>query len=189
MRLPLVVGVMFLALVSFASSAWSSPQPVQPGSPQDRWRLYLASENVCPGRADETALPAVQQQAALCLLNFARRQRALPPLAQSPLLSSSAAQRAADIVRCDQFSHTACGKRPDRYAIMRGYRGSFGENLFAGVPTLNSPLAAVDAWLNSPHHRAIIFTQRWQTLGVALQYASNLEGVDNVAVWVSDFGD
>jgi uncharacterized protein YkwD len=56
------------------------------------------------------------------------------------------------------------------------------------VPTLNSPLAAMGAWLNSTEHRANIFDAGWRHDGVGLVHTQQLGDAEDVAVWVTDFG-
>jgi uncharacterized protein YkwD len=159
-----------------------------PGSRNDPWSAYLAPEELCPGRNNDLAAPAVQQQTAICMLNFARQHAGLPALLASPLLSGTSASKAAAIARCDDFAHAACGRPADEFARAAGYRGALGENIYAGVPTFNSPLAAVDGWLNSPHHRENLFRAEWKTQGIALLHVDRLKANDDVAVWVSEFG-
>jgi uncharacterized protein YkwD len=64
----------------------------------------------------------------------------------------------------------------------------WGENIYAGSSAYATPLAAVDGWLNSPHHRENLFRKSWTEQGIAVLRAAKLEGRSDVAVWVSEFG-
>ena len=104
------------------------------------------------------------------------------------MLSRSSAAKASDIVRCDDFAHAACGRRPDAVVRRTGFRGMWGENIYAGSSEYATPLAAVDGWLNSPHHRENLFRMSWTEQGIAVLHAAELAGHSDVAVWVSEFG-
>jgi uncharacterized protein YkwD len=155
----------------------------------DPWKAWLADDQTCPG-GERTHTPvALQMQAMLCLLNFARARQGLHPLALSRLLSTSAAAKASDIARCGQFEHAACGKEPNRVALDLGYRGSFGENLYMAEGTLVAPRVAIDRWLNSPAHRNNLFRSEWRTTGIAKLSNADVERVRGGVVWVNQFGD
>jgi len=95
----------------------------------DPWQSFLAPESVCPGRNETELTPAVQERSAMCLVNYARGRRGRPAVRESPEISSWSALKAADIVGCDDFAHTACGKPGDARARAAGFNGAFGENL------------------------------------------------------------
>jgi uncharacterized protein YkwD len=153
----------------------------------DPWKAFLAPENICPGRKDSSAPPVIQQQVAICLLNYARQRQGLPGLPELPQLSQWSTAKAADIVRCNNFAHAPCGQAADRYARAAGFTGPFGENIFLGPQIYKTPLAAVDGWLNSDDHRANLFRPEWRYQGIALLHTDTLGGQDDVAVWVSGF--
>ena len=153
----------------------------------DPWKSFLAPESACP-RSNEAGLTAaVQRQTALCLVNYARGRRGLPALPESRQISEWSALKAADIVRCNDFAHTACGEAGDVHARAAGFMGGFGENLFLGPQEYKTALAAVDGWLNSPRHRENLFRTGWRSQGVAVLHTDHLRGQTDVAVWVSEF--
>jgi uncharacterized protein YkwD len=123
----------------------------------DQWKTWLAGEERCPRSEDVDASQSVQVQVMLCLVNYARAQEGLQPLALSGQLGVVAAAKAADIVNCRDFNHTACGKPWNEAALQAGYRGSLGENLYAAEGPLVAPRAALNTCLNSPGHRANLF--------------------------------
>src|SRR5918992_4416534 len=81
----------------------------QPAGAAD-YRKYLASHAVCPGQTNPGARAAVKVRAMRCLLNHAREERGLARLRRNAKLDRAAVLKLRDNVRCDEFSHTACGK-------------------------------------------------------------------------------
>jgi len=159
-----------------------------PYAANDPWREWLAPETICPGGDDALAPPAAQIQAAVCLLNYARAHQGLPPLPENGILDSAAGLKAKDIVACNDFSHTACGKAADADARGIGLTDSaFGENIFWGPEVFQPPRVAVDQWLNSPHHRENLFNAGWTQQGVAVLLAPGFRGVARGEVWVNEF--
>lgn len=167
----------------------SSPRAAATGA----YDQYLAPPGACPGSDDLTLLASEQVGAVLCLIDYARAARGLGPLARSPLLASSAAIKADDIVRCDDFSHTACGRSvnapfEDSGYVNAGVTWDVGENLAYGKDLLGSPRAIMRAWLESDGHRENLFTAYWADQGVAMRKPPALLGLTATVVWVSHFG-
>jgi uncharacterized protein YkwD len=154
---------------------------------------YIAPESTCPGATDLDADPRVQIQVELCLLNYARSAAGVRPLAVSPLLMRSAELKAADIVRCREFSHDACGVDVRQPFAASGYfaanvESRFGENLAWGGAEDGSPRGALLGWLDSPAHRANLLRADWQEQGLALVEVRDFRGVEDSRIWVSHFG-
>lgn len=126
----------------------------------------------------------------LCLTNYARRQSDLAAYRAHPKLARSASLKAADILRCDAFSHTACG-RPFTWWIEKGYARrkcwSAGENIAWGGAYLGSPREIFEAWMRSPSHRAAILSSQYREIGVGFRIGS-LGKWDSALVWVQHFG-
>jgi uncharacterized protein YkwD len=164
-----------------------SSAPLYP--PSDPWADYLASDHDCPYGESRTAALEVQRRAAVCLVNWARGRRGLGPLADQPLLDRAAFLKAAAISRCDNFAHAPCGEDPHAVADQVGYRGAWGENLYAGGPgAFGSARVAVDRWLNSPGHRENIFNPDWTEQGIAALPVTAFKGQRDTVIWVSHFG-
>jgi uncharacterized protein YkwD len=154
---------------------------------------YLASEEYCPGANELGAPVEQQQQTTMCMLNYARGVQGLGPLNASAQLMRSAQLKAEDIVRCTDFSHTACGLDVRQRFADSGYfrsdvRTAFGENLAWGGAEAGSPRGAVLGWLDSPKHRANLFKPEWTDQGIALAYVENFQGLESSRIWVSHFG-
>jgi len=151
----------------------------------------LAPRSVCRGQAAPAAPPAVQLRAMRCLINWARTHGGRPALHSSSELDRSSDMRAAEIRRCQDFSHTPCGQAFIAVFQLVGYftvNASVGENLAWGQGALGTARSAMSSWLASPEHRQNIFSTSWVDLGVARRHSASLFGRSNVTVWVAQFG-
>jgi uncharacterized protein YkwD len=151
----------------------------------DPWKLYLASERVCPG-GDESHLSESRRVAVLaCLVNFARAREGLVPLESRHLLNTAAVKKARAILRCVTFAHNPCGG--DWRAAIRssGYSGVVGENLYIAGGQWGAPRVAMDAWLNSAEHRKNLFGRKWRDQGIAVLSAPVFGPYRDVALWVN----
>jgi uncharacterized protein YkwD len=97
--------------------------------------------------------------------------------------------KATDIVRCHKFAHEPCGRRANEAALVAGYRGSFGENVYIAEGRLITPRVAVDRWLNSPHRRENVFRPKWRTVGIARLAGADVARFDDGVIWINEFGD
>ena len=158
------------------------------GSPS-AWSAYLAPEAACSSADDASAPAAVQTRAVACLVNWARAQDRRGRLVQRPKLHRAAELKGERVASCKQFSHTPCGAAVTTDVNAAGYRySSFGENLFAGTWGHYSARDVVNAWLQSPPHRANMLNPRFRDLGAAPVRASGLLGGGEMVVWTAAFG-
>lgn len=111
----------------------------------------------------------------LKLVNEARQQAGLSPLAMSDSLQTTADIRAKEIV--ESFSHT----RPNEESCFTAGPDLNGENLAAGYPT---PAAVFDGWMNSQGHRENILRPAFKTIGIS--YYQDPNGSYNY-YWVQMF--
>jgi uncharacterized protein YkwD len=152
------------------------------------WASYVAPAAACPGSADASASPAVQERAVGCLLNWARAQARLKRLGRPALLGRAATLKGRKVAACGQFSHTPCGSDPRAALHAVGYRYStMGENLFLGPWGQVSPRQAVAAWLRSPGHRANILRPGFRHVGAALVRAPGMRTDGDGALWITEF--
>jgi uncharacterized protein YkwD len=158
----LVIGaILFLGLIVCRHHYTLSPigiglsrHEAQLYPPNDHWAAFLPAPETCPGSTDPSASTAAAEGAMICALNYARVRDGLSALPVSPLLQRSARLKALDIIRCQDFSHAACGKNPRAVADEVGYPNvDWGENIYAGPGPFAAARVGADAWLNSPHHR------------------------------------
>jgi len=151
--------------------------------------VYLAPDGACASADDPNAPAAVQTRAIACLVNWARAQDRRGRLAERPRLHLAAELKGQRVASCRQFSHTPCGAAVTSDVKAAGYRyARFGENLFAGTWGKYSAHDVVNAWLQSPPHRANMLNPRFRDLGAAPVRASGLLGGGDVVVWTATFG-
>ena len=126
----------------------------------------------------------------LCLVNETRERYGLPPLTESQPLRQSAIDKGGDLVSCNEFSHTACGREFSHWIRETGYTAAdcwhIGENLAWGVDEQGTVAAIFQAWMRSPTHRENILGD-FGEIGVDLRVAA-LGGLSGVHIWVQHFG-
>jgi uncharacterized protein YkwD len=161
----------------------------RPYPPSDSWGAFLPRASDCPGSTREPSGPTAESS-MICVLNYARMRDRLSALPVSAELQRATRLKALDIIRCQDFSHAACGKDPHAVADAVGYpRVAWGENIYMGAGPFMPARVAADGWLNSPHHRENLFRPEWTEQGIAVIVAKRFKGQRNVAIWVSEFGE
>jgi uncharacterized protein YkwD len=154
-------------------------------------RLLAAPGDTCAGVDDVSAPVPAQEQAMECMLNFARREAGLPALKDNGKLDSSSDAKASDVLRCNEFSHEACGRDFTYWFRRTGYLNNrcwwAGENLAWGTGPLGTVRSIVKAWLHSPPHRANLLSSQFGDFGIALR-VGDLGGWSNAHLWVNQFG-
>ncbi len=119
--------------------------------------------------------------------NKQRVAEGLPPLSINDKLSESAEIKVDDMVLYQYFEHASpiTGAGVSDLGTKVGYQYVvMGENLALG--NFVSAKDIVDAWMNSPGHRANILNSKYQEIGVSVKYAK-YEG-KNVWFAVQHFG-
>jgi uncharacterized protein YkwD len=138
-----------------------------------------AQANAASACAQATASAAsigagVAGRAVRCLVNAQRAAHGLRPVAAARHLGRSARRHAADMVARNYFEHVSpdgstVAERVRRTGYLSGARGwALGENIGWGEQHLASPTAIVNAWMNSPGHRAVILDARFDQVGVGI---------------------
>jgi uncharacterized protein YkwD len=141
----------------------------------------------CRGQGSAAAPAASQEKAMLCLVNQARRQRGLAPFAAPTSLARAAGRKSGDILRCDEFSHEACGREFTYWIERFGYRFcSAGENIAYGGGSYATPRSIFSLWMHSSGHRRNILGA-YEDIGIGLQVGA-LEGESGAHVWTQEFG-
>jgi uncharacterized protein YkwD len=155
-----------------------------------RLSALVAPPSVCPNQTDLGDSSAVQEQAMHCMTNFARRHDGLGQFGDAGALDRSATRKTGDILRCDSFSHYACGRQFTYWMQRSGYLASrcwrAGENIAWGTGSAGTVRSIFVAWLHSPEHRANLLG-RYSQIGIALSVGT-LEGHHGAHVWTQDFG-
>jgi uncharacterized protein YkwD len=114
------------------------------------------------------------------LTNQARAAAGLAPLTEDARLTAAAAAHSADQATTRVMSHVGTdGSSPGARMTAAGYRWwTWGENVAAGQTTA---AIVVDAWMNSPGHRANILNPSFVSIGVG-----SVASVDGILFWTMD---
>ncbi|MET8679443.1 CAP domain-containing protein [Streptomyces sp. NPDC004647] len=138
-----------------------------------------APEKTAPG----TKAPATEKAAEAEVLTLVNRERATAgcrPVTPDRELAGLAEDFSEDMAERGFFDHTAPdGTNPWDRAEKLGISGLGGENIARGQADAE---AVMDAWMDSPGHRANILNCDYKTLGVGAHFA------DGGPWWTQDFG-
>ena len=128
---------------------------------------------------------SISPERVIELTNQERLKLGLPPLSLNGNLSQAAQLKAGDMFAFDYWSHNSpSGRTPWEFFSQVGYSYSFaGENL---ARDFQNSEAVVQAWMNSPTHRANIVNDDYQEIGLAV-VDGTLDGVETTLV-VQMFG-
>jgi uncharacterized protein YkwD len=123
--------------------------------------------------------------AVVDLVNAHRKALGLSQLRVSPTLTASALWKARHMAKYGYFAHDDPAPPVARSAFQRivacGYSGAqVGENIAEGFRT---PDSVMQAWLQSPGHRANLEAPTWSVIGVGAAQSSS-----GALFWVQDFG-
>ena len=155
-----------------------------------------AALDACPAAATSPGgdnLGAVERT-TLCLVNRERARRGIKRLDADGRLARSAGRYSSAMVRETFFSHVSPGggtmlERIKRAGYLDGARGyTVGENLAWGSGRLATPIETVNAWMNSPGHRANILNRRFDEIGIGVAPGAPVDGVGNAATYTTHFG-
>ncbi|UGY93816.1 CAP domain-containing protein [Streptomyces gobiensis] len=143
----------------------SSAGPAKPASPANP-----AKPSVKPPKAPQTP-DAAESTAAqvLTLVNQERAKAGCQPVTADAQLAKLAGDFSEDMAVRGFFSHTdPDGKSPWDRADAAGISNLGAENIARGQANAQS---VMDAWMNSPGHRANILNCDYKTLGVGAHFA------------------
>jgi uncharacterized protein YkwD len=194
-KLSFLVTIALAIMVATASSALATGVRYQrtvarSDPPAQSSSSLIAPATICPNQANPAASPDAQLQSMRCMTDFARTRAGLGELDDSPQLDLSAEEKAADVLRCDSFSHTACDRDFTYWIRQSGYLSEscwhVGENLAWGTGTYGTVRSIFQAWMRSPAHRHNILGE-YSDLGLSLQ-AGELGGLGGVDIWAAHFG-
>jgi len=113
------------------------------------------------------------------LVNEQRVSYGLNPVRANSELQTAAVEKSKDMILRNYFDHYAFGQTPWMFILRAGYNyTTAGENLAKGF---NSSEGIVNAWMNSPAHRANILNPDYQEIGVGVvkgTYVENGQATD-----------
>lgn len=178
----LIASVAVAALAVAASPAAASDPAGEAG--------LIAPPSACPEQTRTDAPREAQVEAMRCMTAFARAGVGLGELAPATPLNRSARRKAGDVLRCDDFSHFACGRDFKFWMERTGYIATpcwrVGENLAWGVGQEGTVRSIFRAWMRSPDHRVNVLGD-FEQLGFGLRVGT-LEGESGVRLWAQHFG-
>jgi len=129
----------------------------------------------CPSAAQPvgTAPAAAVEAAVACLVNGERAARGLAAVDPAGALEAAARRHATDMVARRYFAHVSpTGGTVDKRARRAGYLTApcwvVGEDLGWAPPDAATAQAVVEAWMDSPSHRAVILDGSFRDIGIAL---------------------
>ncbi len=155
-----------------------------------------AALDACPAAATQPSGDNLQivERTTLCLVNRERARRGIKRLDADGRLARSAGRYSSAMVRETFFSHVSPGggtmlERIRRAGYLDGARGyTVGENLAWGSGRLATPIETVNAWMNSPGHKANILNRRFDEIGIGVAPGAPVSGVGNAATYTQHFG-
>lgn len=113
------------------------------------------------------------EESILCLINERRASSGVGPVRLNAKLGQAASRHSNDMVSQGFFSHTSPAgstfiARITSTGYMKGARSWLvGENLAWGAGSLSTPANLVDAWMDSPPHRANLLRGRFREIGLS----------------------
>ena len=150
------------------------------------------------GASAETHAPALHllERSVQAKMNGVRREHGLLPLRFSAGLAAAARHHSREMAEDGYFRHDsadgeAFSHRIARFYPVRNYRyWSLGEIMLWSSGELDAT-AALELWLGSPEHRAIMLRARYREVGVGVVHARTAPGVYgglDVTIVTADFG-
>jgi uncharacterized protein YkwD len=159
------------------SATPSAKEPKQPATTPSR------TASKAPQRTSAPVTVSAEAQAAAQVLNLVNEERAkvgCSPVAANSALADLAARFSDDMAARGFFDHTdPDGKTPWDRASAAGISDLGGENIARGQA---DAAAVMQAWMNSPGHRANILNCDFKTLGVGVHMGPGGPW------WTQDFG-
>ena len=159
--------------------------------------ILAAAPTAAPAQVGKVERRVTLEAAVVKALNQVRSEAGLKPLRSSPSLRSAARGHSEAMLEQGFFGHesadgTAFSERIRRHYTNRGWRmWSVGEALLASEGTTVAPEGIVEAWLESPPHRAIILSPTWRDAGIGALYTADAPkafGGTPTIVVTADFG-
>jgi uncharacterized protein YkwD len=148
-----------------------------------------AGAAACTGADSRPAAGAQYSRVVRCLLNERRAHAGLAQLAPDRRLARAALGFSHAMVSQQFFDHVSpTGSTMNQRIRAAGYPGRrMGETIGWGAGALAAPTAIVQAWMQSPPHRAIIMDRRFQEVGLGIA-AGSPSGAGDAATVTADFG-
>ena len=165
--LTLVSVVVILSILLISSAAFLFPS----GKIDVQGKSVTSISNGLSSPVEKGAALTDYENQVAALINNIRVENGLAPVAADGLLTDIAIARSQDMINRNYFSHYT----PEGTNVFNFLRGSgisyqyAGENLAQCQPaSIGSPEAFLNAWMNSPSHRANILRAQYGKIGVSM---------------------
>jgi uncharacterized protein YkwD len=156
---------------------------------------FAVASNAATLEPQPTTLQSLQRSIVL-EINAVRREQGRRPLRISARLAAAALQHSQEMAERGYFSHSSANGESFSRRITRFYPlrkqalWMTGENLYWTTGTTNAD-DPIDAWLQSPEHRANLLNRRWREVGIGAVSVNSAPGVYSgspVTIVTADFG-
>lgn len=158
----------------------------------------LCAASSAGGASAETRAPALHllERSVLAKMNGVRHEHGLLTLRFSAGLAGAARHHSREMAEDGYFRHNSADGETFSHRIARFYPTgnyhywSLGEIMLWSSGELDAT-AALELWLGSPTHRAIMLRARYREVGVGVAYARTAPGVYgglDVTIVTADFG-
>lgn len=174
----IVLGAIIVLLVAGVGGYWVgirlqpvkvskvfSPIPTSPIGKIDKVEINVPQ----PLRAqNESHSGTLSRSGVIQLTNLQRYDFGLPPLTENTQLDQSASRKLQDMFKKGYFDHVSpSGANIEYFIGSVGYRYiAIGENLALG--NFADDQSLIQAWMNSPGHKANILNKKYTDIGVAV---------------------
>jgi uncharacterized protein YkwD len=134
------------------------------------------------------------RRAVVCVINHKRRAHGVGTLKAVKPLQKASGRHSRTMMASDCFDHQCGGEAPlatrvyDTSYLPCGCSWGLGENLAWGKKSRGSPARIVDAWMNSPPHRATLLSPAFDHIGIGVAWGSPWKTDMRAATYTADFG-
>jgi uncharacterized protein YkwD len=150
-----------------------------------------AVASACPGADEEPNAVSLEvtERATFCLINRERTTRGIRQFRRNPRLDLASRRHARSMAARNFFEHGNFVGRIRTAKYLQGARGwRLGENIAWGSGTLSTPSEIVDAWMESPGHRANILQRGFREIGIGIARGTPNRSYEDGATYATDFG-
>ncbi|MFF3961111.1 CAP domain-containing protein [Streptomyces griseorubiginosus] len=155
----------------------ATPSKKPEATPSQKEREPAKKETTAPVEVSTEAAAAAE---VLQLVNVERAKVGCSPVSANSALAGLAEDFSKAMAAQGFFDHTdPSGASPWDRAALAGITNLGGENIARGQ---SDPAAVMEAWMNSPGHKANILNCDFKTLGVGVQFGTGGPW------WTQDFG-
>lgn len=153
--------------------------------------LLATTTTLISTTASASAATLAPRTALLHEINRVRALHSLAPVYPAIQLQAAANHHTDDMMLHNYFSHTSptgstLYTRLVNSGFTTGYTWTGGETLAWGTGTQATPLATVNAWLQSPEHRAIMLSPTYHWIGIS-RTCGTYHGHTTACVWTADW--